>query len=45
MAARPLNHIVLAAGSVADDLGYIALTDISRLLEPLPTTGSSAGSW
>jgi hypothetical protein len=33
MAAGPLNHIVLAAGSVADDLGYIALADISRLLD------------
>ena len=32
MAARPLNHSVLAAGNVADDLGYIALADISRLL-------------
>jgi|SRR5215469_6784022 len=32
MAAGPLNHVVLAAGSVADDLGYIALADISRLL-------------
>jgi len=33
MAARPLNQISLAAGSVADDLGYIALADISRLLD------------
>jgi hypothetical protein len=33
MAAEPLNHIVLAAGSVADDLGYIALADISNLLD------------
>lgn len=32
MAAGPLNHIV-AAGSVADDLGYIALADISHLLD------------
>lgn len=32
MAAQPLNHIVLAAGSVADDLSYIALADISHLL-------------
>jgi len=32
MAAGPLSHIALAAGSVADDLGYIALADISRLL-------------
>ena len=33
MAAEPLNRIVLAAGSVADDLGYIALADISNLLD------------
>jgi len=33
MAAGPLNHLVLAAGSVADDLGYVALADISRLLD------------
>ena len=32
MATRPLNHLVLAAGSVADDLSYVALADISRLL-------------
>jgi hypothetical protein len=33
MAAEPLNHIVLAAGSVADDLGYVALADIARLVD------------
>jgi hypothetical protein len=33
MAAGPLNHIVLAAASVADDLSYVALADISRLLD------------
>lgn len=33
MAAGPLNHVVLAAGSVADDLSYIALTDISHLVD------------
>jgi hypothetical protein len=33
VAAGPLNHLVLAAGSVADDLGYVALADISRLLD------------
>lgn len=32
MAAEPLNHITLAAGSVADDLAYVALTDISDVL-------------
>jgi len=32
MAAGPLNHTVLAAGSVAVDLAYIALADICRLL-------------
>lgn len=34
MAAGPLNHVVLAAGSIADDLGYMALADISRLVDP-----------
>ena len=33
MAAGPLNHIVLAAGSVADDLGCVALADIARLVD------------
>jgi hypothetical protein len=33
MAAGPLNRIVLAAGSVADDLSYVALADISHLLD------------
>jgi hypothetical protein len=32
VAAGPLNRIVLAAGSVADDLGYVALADIARVL-------------
>jgi hypothetical protein len=33
MAAEPLSRIVLGAGSVADDLTYVALADISRLLD------------
>jgi hypothetical protein len=33
MAAGPLNRITLAAGSVADDLGYVALADIARVLD------------
>jgi hypothetical protein len=30
MAAGPLNQIVQAAASVADDLGFIALADVPR---------------
>jgi hypothetical protein len=37
MAAGPLNHVVLAAGSVADDLNYAALADIARLLHDQTT--------
>jgi hypothetical protein len=33
MATAPLSRITLAAGSVADDLSYVALADISRLLD------------
>jgi hypothetical protein len=33
MAAGPLSRIVLGAASVADDLNYVALADISRLLD------------
>jgi hypothetical protein len=33
VAAGPLTRIALAAGSVADDLSYVALADISRLLD------------
>lgn len=33
MATGPLNHLTLAAGSLADDLSYVALTDISRTLD------------
>ncbi|MBO0823588.1 MAG: hypothetical protein J2P27_06975 [Actinobacteria bacterium] len=32
MATTPLNRIVLAARSVADDLSYVALTDIAGVL-------------
>lgn len=31
-AEAPLNRLVLAASSVADDLGYVALADLSRVL-------------
>jgi hypothetical protein len=34
MAAQPLNRIVLAARSVADDLSYAALADIAHSLNP-----------
>jgi hypothetical protein len=34
MAAEPLNRIVLAARSVADDLSYVALADIAGALNP-----------
>ena len=34
MAAQPLNRIVLAARSVADDLSYVALADIAGALNP-----------
>ncbi len=37
MAAGPLNRIVLAAGSVADDLSYVALADIARVLSTRTT--------
>jgi hypothetical protein len=33
MAAGPVSRIVLGAGSVADDLTYVALADISHLLD------------
>lgn len=33
---EPLTRIVLAAGSVADDLGYVALADLSRMLGARP---------
>jgi hypothetical protein len=31
-AGRPLTHLALAAASVADDLGYVALADLSHAL-------------
>jgi hypothetical protein len=37
MAAEPLSRIVLGAGSVADDLTYVALADISHLLDARTT--------
>jgi hypothetical protein len=37
MAAGPLNHVVLAAASVADDLTYVALADVARLLHDQTT--------
>lgn len=37
-AGAPLSRLVLAATSVADDLGYVALADLSRVLgEQAPT--------
>lgn len=30
---RPVDHLVLTATSVADDLGYVALADVAELLE------------
>jgi hypothetical protein len=32
-AGTPLNRLILVARSVADDLGYAALTDVARALE------------
>ncbi len=37
MDAEPLNRIVLAARSVADDLSYVALADIARVLNTRTT--------
>jgi len=31
-AGRPLSHLTLGAGSVADDLGYVALADLSHVM-------------
>jgi hypothetical protein len=31
-AGQPLSHLTLGAGSVADDLGYVALADLSRVM-------------
>ena len=31
-AGQPLSRLALAAGSVADDVGYIALADLSRIM-------------
>jgi hypothetical protein len=31
----PLTRIALSAASVADDLGYVALTDLARALDDL----------
>ena len=30
-ARPPLNHLVLHAGSVADDLGFVALNDLGNV--------------
>jgi len=37
MAAGPLNRITLAAGSVADDLSYVALADIAQVVDTQTT--------
>ena len=34
-AGTPLTRITLGAASVADDLGYVALTDLARALGSL----------
>ena len=34
-AGTPLNRITLSAASVADDLGYVGLTDLARALGDL----------
>ena len=39
----PLSHLVLAAASVADDLGFVALADLRTALAG--TTTSSAATW
>jgi hypothetical protein len=31
-AGTPLNRLTLSAASVADDLGYVALSDLARVL-------------
>lgn len=33
-AGPPLNRLALTASSVADDLGYVALTDLSSAVQP-----------
>jgi hypothetical protein len=33
MAAEPLNHLSLRATSVADDLAFVALTDLAKILD------------
>lgn len=42
-AGTPLTSLTLGATSIADDLGYVALTDLARALgsvtEDLPATG------
>jgi hypothetical protein len=46
MAAEPLNRIVHAARSVADDLSYVALADITGALNPRTSEYAlSADSW
>lgn len=36
MAAQPLTRLTLAATSVADDLGFVALSDLARALQTAP---------
>ena len=31
-AGQPLSRLTLAAGSVADDVGYVALADVSQIM-------------
>ena len=43
----PLNRLVLQATSIADDLGYVALADLSHAMgaNRMPTTASSVATW
>lgn len=41
VAEHPLNRLVLAAGSVADDLGFVALSDLASVLREGNQEGDS----
>lgn len=44
-AGQPLSCLALAAGSVADDVGYVGLTDLPKSWERTwPITASLAGT-
>jgi hypothetical protein len=45
-AGTPLTRLTLGAASVADDLGYVALSDPARALGDIPADFvSSAATW